>query len=218
MENRLALVINLLVKYLLSIADCRRSEEVIELTPKGNYRKYLYLNTLVIVILGAVVAGWGVIMFFPSNIGEGYHNALAAVQAIRRVLFWKVAIIYITISLCTGLAIVVLHLFYSHRIAGPAYRISLEAAKIAGGDLAGNVKLRSKDNLTDIKDVLNDLALQYSGRISDISDSLTVIGTQTVTMNDLIQKGSNQEALGKISQEITSNLKKIEQTLSELRV
>lgn len=188
-----------------------------ELTTQRNYRLFLYVNTFIIVLLGTVIAGWGVFLLFPASLGQGYHSTLAAVQAIRKVLFWKVAIIYAIIFLFIVVSIVVLHLFYSHRIAGPAYRISLEAAKIAHGNLTGNITFRQKDNLTDIKDFLNDVVSQYRDRITSIKDYLTIIETESKIVSDLIGKGKDGIALRKAAEEITNNVKNIECSLSEMK-
>src|SRR5574341_1385594 len=103
------------------------------LTTRKNYRLLLYVNTLVIVLLGAAVAGWGMFWLLPAGLGENYSSIMASVQGIRKVLFLKAVALYTVVSLFIVLGIIVLHLFYSHRIAGPASRMGREAAKIAQG-------------------------------------------------------------------------------------
>lgn len=187
------------------------------LTTQRNYSLFLYAKTFGIVLVGAAIAVWGVFWSFPAGLGEGYHNALAAVQAIRKVLFWKIATVYAVIGIPCVPAIAVLHLFYSHRIAGPVYRIGLEAAKIAQGDLSGKITFRPKDNLADMADMMNDMASQYRGRISAVKDYLAVIDVQLKTMSDLMQQGGDGAALKQAAEEITNNVKNIERSLSEIR-
>jgi methyl-accepting chemotaxis protein len=187
------------------------------LTTQKNYRVLLYVNSLVIVLLGAAFAGWGVFWLFPAGLGEGYHNVQAAVQQIGKVLFWRVAILYAVTSLLIVLAMVVLHLLYSHRIAGPAYHLSREAAKIAQGELTGNIRFRRKDNLTDMAVYLNKVTSQYRGRINAITDCLTIIEAQSGKASDLIRQDKNEAALEQSAEEIMNNLKKIEHILSEIR-
>jgi len=182
-----------------------------------NYSLRLYAKTFGIVLVGAAIAGWAVSWSFPASLGEGYHNALAAVQAIRKVLFWKIATVYAVIGIPCIPAIAMLHLFYSHRIAGPVYRISLESARIAKGDLTGKIKFRPLDNLADMADLLNDVASQYRGRISAVKDSLAVIEVQSKTLSDLMQQGKDGAALKQASEEIATNVRNIESSLSEMR-
>jgi methyl-accepting chemotaxis protein len=187
------------------------------LTTREHYRLFLYVNTFVIVLLGAAFAGWGVFWSFPAGLGEGYHNVQAQVREIGNVLFWRVAVLYAVISLLILLAMVVLHLLYSHRIAGPAYRIGRETARIAGGELTGNIHFRQKDNLTDMADSLNVVAEQYRSRINTVKDCLTVIEAQAASASDLIRQGKDRAALRQAAEAITSNVKRIERSLSEMR-
>jgi len=187
------------------------------LSAQKNYRIFLYINTFVIVLLGAAAAAWAVSLLFPATLGQGFHNTLAAVQAVRKALVWKVLSVYAVISIVITLAIVVLHLFYSHRIAGPAYRLGLEASKIAKGDLTCNFTFRSKDNLLDMKNFLNDVARQYVARISEITACLDTIEIRSKAAVDLISKGQDAAALSQSAEEIESNIKKIERCLSEIR-
>ncbi len=188
------------------------------LTTRRNYRLFLYVNTLAIILFGAAITGWGVFWSFPVDLGEGYHNVQAQVQEIGSVLFWRVAILYAATSFFIILAMVALHLVYSHRIAGPAYHIGLEAARIAQGNLTGNIRFRQKDNLTDMADLLNDMASQYRGRINAVRDSLALIEEQSKKAFDLIQQGRDGVALKQIAGDIANSVKKIEQSLSEIRI
>jgi len=182
-----------------------------------NYRLLLYVNSLLIVLLGAAVAAWGIFWLFPSGLGEGYGAVLASVQGIGQVLFKKVAIIYAIIAVLIVMAMVVLHLFYSHRIAGPAYRLGMEAAKVANGNLTGNIKFRKKDSLTDMADSLNNVASQYRRRITAVKENLAIIETQSKKVSDLIRQGKDGVALEQAADELSGNIKNIEQLLSEMR-
>jgi methyl-accepting chemotaxis protein len=187
------------------------------LTTRRNYRLFLYLNSMAIILLGAAITGWGVFWSFPADLGQGYHNVQALVREIGNVLFWRVTILFAVTSFLIILAMVALHLVYSHRIAGPAYRIGLEAARIARGDLSGNIKFRQKDNLTDMADLLNDLASQYRGRITAVRDSLAIIDEQSKKVSDLIQQGRDVAALSQITGTISNNVAIIERNLLEMR-
>jgi methyl-accepting chemotaxis protein len=186
------------------------------LTTQKQYRTLLYVNTLGIVLIGGAVAGWGVFALFPAHLGEGYHSSLAIVQVIRKVLFWRVAVLYGVILLLMIVSMAALHLLYSHRIAGPAYRIGCEAEKIARGDLTGTVVLRRKDNLADMGELLNDVGCRYRTRVMAIHDSLAVIEEQTRAVHDRIRRGEDAVALRQAAEEITNSVKNVEGGLSGL--
>jgi methyl-accepting chemotaxis protein len=187
------------------------------LTTHHNYRLFFYLNTFTIVLLGAAIAGFGVFWLFPANLGESFHSVQAIVREIGKVLFWRIAILYAVISLLIVLATAVLHLLYSHRIAGPAYRLGREASRVARGDLTGHIKCRPKDNLTEMADSLCEVVTQYRGRINAVKDGLTSIERQSKTVSGLLQQGESGAALREAAEDIVSSAKKIEQSLSEVR-
>lgn len=187
------------------------------LTTRKNYRLFLYVNSLIIIVLGAVFAGGGVFWTVPSGLGESYHAIQASLRVISHVLFWRIAILYAVISLLIITSMVVLHLVYSHRIAGPAFRIGREAAKIAQGNLAGNIKFRQKDNMTDMADSLNDVASQYRGRIELVKNCLSIIESESKTLSDIIQQNKDKNSLKQAVESIANNIRNIETSLSEIK-
>jgi methyl-accepting chemotaxis protein len=187
------------------------------LTTRRNYRLLLYIKTFGIVLFGALLAGWGVFWLFPAGLGDSYEAIHASMQGIRKVLFWRVALLYTVVGLPCVPAMVALHLFYSHRIAGPIFRLGKEADKIAQGDLCGNIKFRHKDNLADMADSLCRVASQYRGRIDVVRDCLTAIDAQSKTIAGLVQQGNDGRALRQAAEEILNNVNNLERSLTEIR-
>lgn len=189
----------------------------IGLTTQKNYRLLLYVYSLIIVLLGVSFAGLGVFWSLPGDLGEGYHNIQAMLRGIQQVLFLRISLFYTITILIIAFAMVILHLLYSHRIAGPAYRIALEAAKIAGGDLRGNIRFRQTDNLMDMADSMNDVALQYRGRIEYVQECLSVVEGRTLQMNALIKQGNNEAEIKQAADEISNSSRNIADCLAEIR-
>ena len=187
------------------------------LTTQKNYRLLIYGNTLLIVFLGAVVAGGVLYWLLPGDLGESYSVIMATAREIRKVLIWRVVALYSIISLLIVLGIAVIHLFYSHRIAGPVYRLGIESAKIAQGNLLGTISFRRKDSLTDMADLINDLVSEYRGRINTVKDQLALIETHSKTVSDLLQQGKDGDDLKQAAEAITINVNNIEHCLSEMR-
>ena len=55
----------------------------------------------------------------------------------------------------------IIGIFYSHRIAGPAYRIQKEIDKVLGGDKGVRVQLRKGDKLKELASKVNSLIEAY---------------------------------------------------------
>ncbi len=109
------------------------------------YRRIIFLYTVAIVALGAILTGVGIFTLLPEKLGDGYGAVLSTVKGIKQVLFVKLLGMYGVMSVLLITAVVILHLLYSHRIAGPAFRLAREALTIARGNLKGNIKFRRKD-------------------------------------------------------------------------
>jgi len=189
----------------------------IGLTTQKNYRLLLYVYSLVIVLLGVSFAVLGMLWSLPDNLGEGYHNVQAMLRGIQQVLSWRITLLYSITTLLIVLAMVVLHLLYSHRIAGPAYRIGMEAAKIAQGNLTGNIRFRQHDNLMDMADSMNNVALRYQEHIKYVQECLSSIEGRSQKINTLIQQGINEGAIKLEAEEISKHNKAIANCLAEIR-
>lgn len=188
-----------------------------QVTTQHFYRTRLFLFTLVIVVLGAAFAGVGVFSVLPSGLGSEYGSILSTVRGLGTALMQKVALLYGVIAVGIIIAMVYLHLFYSHRVAGPAFRLSKEAEKISSGNLKGNIKFRQKDNLTDMADSLNAVASRYRSRIDSIRNEIATIESQSEKLTELIAQGKRDPALETISDDLAARIKSIESVLSELR-
>lgn len=181
------------------------------------YRTFLFAFTFGIVLIGAALAAGWVFLLLPTSLGEGYGAVLNTVKETQRILLGKVAFIYLVMTVFMLGAVMLLHLFYSHRIAGPTYRLGREASAIGKGDLKGNIRFRRKDNLTDMAESLNQVSIRYRGRVGAMKDYLSLIENQADAMAQLIQKGEQPPALERGTEEIIKDLKNIEQVLSEVR-
>ena len=187
------------------------------MTTQKNYRLLLYVYSLVIVLLGVSFAGLGVLWSLPGNLGDGYHNVQAMLREIQQILFWRITILYTITTLLVVIAMVVLHLLYSHRIAGPAYRIGQEAAKIGNGNLTGIIKFRQLDNLMDMADSMNDVAVRYRELLILLQARLSAIEEQSIQMNALIQHGKDEVSIKQAVEKISKNSCDITNCLAEIR-
>lgn len=181
-----------------------------------SYRPLLILLTLIIVVLGAVAAGSAVIALFPRNLGEQYGAVLSTVREIRQALVAKAAVTYAVMAVFLIVCVVILHLFYSHRIAGPAYRLGREAAAIGQGNLKGNIRFRRKDNLTDMAESVNQVASQYKARIAAAREHLSIVEAQTEKVQKLLGHGGGAE-LERALEDINANVKNLDRIFEEIR-
>jgi methyl-accepting chemotaxis protein len=188
-----------------------------QVTTRHFYRTRLFLFTLIVVVLGAAFAAIGVFSLLPAGLGTEYGSVLSTIRGLENALMQKVAILYAVISVGIIIAMVYLHLFYSHRVAGPAYRLSKEAEKISNGNLKGNIKFRQKDNLTDMADSLNAVASRYRDRLDVIRNEIASIESQSEKLASLMAHSKSDPALETIADNIEAKIKSVDGVLAELR-
>jgi methyl-accepting chemotaxis protein len=112
------------------------------------------------------------------------------------------AVIYtnlITLGLIT-LATIVVTLFVSHKIAGPLFRFEKELKDIEKGDLTKSIKLRKKDQTTDLADSLNQMTASLHGKVLEIRTGV----------EHLIESVSKQNATQELVDQLNHLYQKIE--------
>ena len=121
-------------------------ENIARSSTRRYYHIKLFFYTFCIIVLGAVSSGVGIFALFPSSLGEGYGKALLTIQMMEQALLVKIVWLYVVMAIFFIPAIAFLLMFYSHRIAGPAFRLGREANLIALGNLKADFHLRQRES------------------------------------------------------------------------
>jgi methyl-accepting chemotaxis protein len=109
----------------------------------------------------------------------------------------------ITLGLISLAAIVII-LFISHKIAGPMFRLENEIKKIGKGNLTLKIKLREKDQITELAEEINKMTRNYHDKIFDIQtkvEHLRELAPKQNAPQELI------EGLNHLKQQITTDFK-----------
>lgn len=88
-------------------------------------------------------------------------------------LVTTLALLYMASLAMASLGVVLLlALFYSHRIGGPVFKIVGAMQRVAGGDLRGRVCLRDTDLLQDVALATNSVTITFQRALRDIDGSV----------------------------------------------
>jgi methyl-accepting chemotaxis protein len=122
------------------------------LIKKGLQFRYIGI-VFALVILASIVTGYTVFATGWTLLGE----KLASVYPQSRLIyvFKAVNMALIRNLLAVSPFIFILALLFSHRIAGPLYRLEKILDEIARGNLALQIKLRRGDELQDLAEIIN---------------------------------------------------------------
>ena len=112
--------------------------------PKS-YRRNVVLMSILIFSVGLVLTSVVLYLSVKEPIGPSYGEGFRMLSQLQDDIFYKSAIIYSVTILLVLVGIVFLSLIYSHRIAGPVYRLTCFAKTLASGDLSSPVFIRKKD-------------------------------------------------------------------------
>ena len=160
--------------------------------------RYMWLVLLSVILVSAVivlsiyVSYWSLISekMVSSQVKILFEEMLKNMNAL---LLFEIPIVLFLV----GFASIV----FSHKVAGPVYRLEQAACEVAKGDLTSNVRLRGDDELKNLSNVFNSvvdninlLVKKDQKLITDLSDL-----TDTLYQNLKDKKISKDDALVLIS-------------------
>lgn len=157
----------------------------------------------------ALIAGWTTFITTWTMLSESVSPPEVIIAMTD--IFDKVSVVLIGRMLFGIIAIGILSVFISHKIAGPIYRLEKIAQQISLGDLSmENIKLREGDELTD-------LARAVEGVTERLRRLMSKYQEMTAKLSDLVSKISTYTEGGKTaSSESARLLKELEVVSSQL--
>jgi len=169
---------------------------------KGLQFRYIGL-IFMLALLASFITGWTVFATGWSFFGE----KLASVYPQGRLIYVFKAI---NLALMRNLLLVsplifLLGLLFSHRIAGPLYRIEKTLIEITKGNLTLKIKLRQGDELTSLADIINTM--------TDNFNSVLVLNKEKV-----INAQKNLEEIKKMLSSQSYDHAKLESLVNETRL
>lgn len=139
---------------------------------KKGFQAVFILRFCILVLIGVLVSTGLVFLFSQNTLTTSFHQSRLEIQSTGKAILPTV--IYtnlLTLGLITAATVVVV-LFVSHRIAGPLYRFEKEVARIRDGDLTTRIRLRSRDQMTDMARCLNEMTVGLREKILAIQNEL----------------------------------------------
>jgi len=121
-----------------------------------------------IVIASSVLIGW--LLFFLSRnfTTVAIENAHVIVKSTSDFLLPLIMDTVFMVSIFSAIAVIILTLLTSHKIAGPIYRLKKEIDRFKEGDMTANFRTRSSDQLQDLAAALADMGQAIGKRHSEL--------------------------------------------------
>lgn len=176
-----------------------------------DYAYRLIIKFAIVFIVGALLTA--VIFYFAiyKNAGISYSESYKTISELKNELLHKSIYIYgfMTLLIITGF--IIISIIYSHRVAGPIYRLEHFAQKITHGRLSVDVKIRQNDVIHPLANELNNLAIKYRELFTQLGSKTKEIRRAALLTQTSIGKASLQELKENITKifESTIEIKKI---------
>lgn len=138
----------------------------------GAYRRSVILKSILIFGAGLLVTTAVLYLTVRQPIGPSYGEGFRMLAQLQNEIFYKSAIIYAITSLFILCGIIFLTLIYSHRVAGPVYRLSCYVKELGSGDFRSPVHIREKDVIHPIADEMNTMLEGYQQTLKNIKDEV----------------------------------------------
>ena len=166
---------------------------------KKDFQFKFILKFCLIVLIGTILSTGLLFLFSQGTLTSSFQQSRLVIKNTSLAIL--PAVIYtnlITLGLIT-LATIVVTLFVSHKIAGPLFRFEKELKEIEKGDLTKSIRLRKKDQTTDMADSLNKMTAGLHEKVLDIRTGV----------ENLIELASKQNA----PQELIEDLNHLHQKI-----
>lgn len=138
----------------------------LNLAVKKELQRWLLVRVFGVVLLNSLVAALVLYFYANKEIGDSFYEAHITIRYVSDLL-WPVIAAGCVVSLLSGMLLAV---FLPQKIAGPIYRIEEEMVGLGKGDLAVEIRLRSRDPFQDLAGKFNDAVGVLRFRVRKIQD------------------------------------------------
>jgi len=178
--------------------------------PRSPQPKLLLGIAFLILILVAIAGGLFYVLANKELSIEYYkaHSTLRYVM--QNLLPWLLVVNLLAILVTLFLAI-----FYTHKIAGPVYRMQKDLRKIAQGKLTLQIKTRKKDQLKELESEINRMTNEFKQNLQRVKEGFSKLDTHLRRLEESTRarRPSDPEVL-QILEEIKSCQGEISRRLS----
>ena len=166
---------------------------------KKDFQFRFIIKFCLLLLIGVVISTSLLFLFSQDTLTSSFKQSRLTIK--NTALAILPATIYtnlITLGLIT-LATIVVTLFISHKLAGPLFRFEKDLEVIGEGDLTKTIRLRKKDQITDMADSLNKMT-------ASLHEKVLAIRTE---VEQLIELASKQNAPAELIEELKNLDEKI---------
>lgn len=177
------------------------------------YLVRLVLLVLCIFIIGTAVSAVFLHLNLNRPLDTHYSAILSIITEIKETLIIRTLKINAIFYLMISAGIVLLGIIYTHRIAGPLYRIKLYAKSVSEGRLDINLKFRKKDAVHLFAEALNLMTQGYHDRVTTLDSEIRELKAAVKELQSLTENDKDTAAVQQRIAELNDKINKLLSTI-----
>ncbi len=128
-----------------------------------------------VVIFSSLLMGLLIFLLLQNSTTVAIENTKVLVKPTADFILPALAITILVVVLFSAVVVFVLTLFISHRIMGPAYRLTREINLLEKGDLNRDFSIRENDELQELAKSLEDLTASLKQKLIQLKDQHDIL-------------------------------------------
>lgn len=148
--------------------------------------------------------------------GEAFYSLQSVKGAIFPLLFASIQ--SITLLTVVSIAIAVISLFFSHKIAGPLYRFEQSMEAVGSGDLTCVVRLRAGDQFQRLEKTMCTSINSMNQRVKGMNDVLLRFKTIEERLKTLLDMDFQQKGLKALTEDLRSELTELKRIMAMIKM
>jgi len=155
-----------------------------------------------------------------ADVGGSYTQAIYTIYDLKlRILPLIFASSYSMLVLAVvAIAVAVISVLYSHKIAGPIFRLERNMEQIGSGDLTVSTRFRGGDQLSLLADDLNSMVRSLNHTARSATEALEAVRRSEDALKDLLAKEyPREEELRAAVDDLRRSLVELKRTVSNIR-
>lgn len=172
---------------------------------KRKFQGRFILQFSLLILVGCAAFGLAVYLYSTQTLTTAFIDSKLRVMSTANFLLPAILLIALIVTTAVALTGAVRLLLFSHKIAGPLYRLEKSAEAVQAGKLDFQVRLRSGDELQDFAHSMDAMVRELRTRARTIKD-------QNERLKEVVREAGRGNALPK---EVLDTLKDTQSKLDE---
>ncbi|OHE57522.1 MAG: hypothetical protein A2Z47_09510 [Thermodesulfovibrio sp. RBG_19FT_COMBO_42_12] len=183
--------------------------------------KLRFMLTFCIITITAVSMA-SLLFYFLTyrELSHDYGEAFFTLQSVKRAIFPLLfaSIQSITLLTVVSIAIAVISLFFSHKIAGPLYRFEQSMEAVGSGDLTCVVRLRAGDQFMRLENTMCTSINSMNQRVTGMNDVLLRFKAIEERLKTVIEMDPQQKELKELTEDLRSELTELKRIMATIKM